>query len=203
MPLLRILIASNNPAKRDELQAMLSDLPVALLTLRDFPQAPVVEETGATLEENAAKKASELARACGLHAVADDSGLFVEALGGRPGVCSARYAGPEPTSAKLCRKLLDEMRDVPDPERSAHFRCCIAMSDPSGNISLTAQGRVDGSIIREMRGQGGFGFDPVFFYSPAGMTFAEMPPEQKNAVSHRGRALRTFRDHLPHLLGRP
>jgi XTP/dITP diphosphohydrolase len=162
----------------------------------DHPGAPGVEETGATLEENAAKKASELARACRTHAVADDSGLFVDALGGRPGVRSARYAGPEPASDKLCRKLLEELRTVPDDKRSAHFCCCIAMADPSGRIVLTAEGRVDGSIAREMRGRGGFGFDPVFYYEPLGMTFAEMPPGQKNSVSHRGQALRAFRERL-------
>jgi len=193
---MKLLIATRNPKKGAELQSMLVGLPVQILTLRDFPGVPNVEEDGSTLEENAAKKASETARASGLHAVADDSGLFVDALRGRPGVQSARYAGPEPTSEKLCRKLLGEMREVPDSERGAHFRCCIAMADPAGGIVLTADGRADGMISREMRGKGGFGYDPVFHYGPAGKTFAEMPPDEKNAVSHRGRALSRFRERL-------
>lgn len=190
---MRLLIATNNLKKREELEALLAGLPVEILALRDFPHAQDVVEDGETLEANAAKKASETARACGVHTVADDSGLFVDALGGRPGVRSARYAGPDPTSRKLCRKLLSEMESVPDTERGAHFRCCIAMADPAGRIVLTASDRVDGSIIREMRGTGGFGYDPVFYHEPAGKTFAQMSPEDKNAVSHRGRALQQFR----------
>lgn len=190
---MKLLIASANPEKRKELETLLAGLPVEMLTLRDCPQAPQVAEDGQTLEENAAKKACETARACGVHTVADDSGLFVDALGGRPGVRSARYAGPDPTSYKLCRKLLAEMESVPDAGRAAHFRCCIALADPGGDVILTASGRVDGRITREMRGEGGFGYDAVFHYEPAGRTFAEMGPGQKNAVSHRGSALREFR----------
>jgi XTP/dITP diphosphohydrolase len=199
--MMQLLIATKNLKKGGELQAMLAGLPVEILTLRDFPGASHVEEDGATLEENAAKKACEIARACGLHAVADDSGLFVNALGGQPGVKSARYAGPEPTRERLCRKLLREMRDVPDSERGAHFRCCIAMADLAGRIVLTAEGRVDGTITHEMRGKGGFGYDPVFYYVPAGKTFSEMLPDEKNAVSHRGRALRAFRDRFLQFVG--
>ncbi|MCK4283417.1 MAG: XTP/dITP diphosphatase [Candidatus Brocadiae bacterium] len=190
---MKLLIATANPEKRKELEALLAGLPVEVLTLRDRPDAPHVVEDGATLEENAAKKASETARACGVYAVADDSGLFVDALGGKPGVKSARYAGPDPTSEKLCRKLLLEMGSVPDGSRGAHFRCCIAMADPNGKLVLTAEGRVEGTITHRMRGEGGFGYDPVFTYEPAGKTFAQMTPEEKNAVSHRGRALREFR----------
>jgi len=189
----KLLIATANPGKGAEMAELLRGLPVELVTLREVPQAPAVAENGRTLEENAARKASETARACGLHAVADDSGLFVDALDGRPGVRSARYAGPDPTSEKLCRKLLEEMADVPQSERTAHFRCCIAMADPGGRLVLTASGRVDGLITRRMIGEGGFGYDPVFFYPPAGKTFAQMSPQQKNEVSHRGRALHEFR----------
>lgn len=179
---------------------MLAGLPVEVTSLGDFPEAPEVKEDGETLEENAAKKASEVARACSIHAVADDSGLFVDALGGQPGVRSARYAGPHPTSKKLCRKLLDEMRDIPDERRQAHFRCCIAMADPTGRVVVTASGRADGIIIRAMQGERGFGYDPVFLYEPAAKTFAEMVPDEKNAVSHRGRALRAFRRQFSRLL---
>jgi XTP/dITP diphosphohydrolase len=190
---MRLLVATLNAAKRRELEALLGGLPVEVLSVQEFPAAPEVAEDADTLEENAASKASETARACGVYAVADDSGLFVEALGGRPGVHSARYAGPNPTAVKLCRKLLAEMEAVPDGRRTAHFRCCIAMAAPEGRVAITASGRVDGRILREMRGGGGFGYDPVFFYEPAGLTFAQMEPAEKNAVSHRGRALREFR----------
>jgi XTP/dITP diphosphohydrolase len=197
---MRLLIATNNPAKRAEMETMLAGLPVEVTSLGDFPEAPEVKEDGETLEENAAKKASEVARACGIHAVADDSGLFVDALGGQPGVRSARYAGPHPTSEKLCRKLLDEMRDIPDERRQAHFRCCIAMADPTGRVVVTASGRADGIIIRAMQGERGFGYDPVFLYEPAAKTFAEMVPDEKNAVSHRGQALKAFRRQFSRLL---
>lgn len=198
--IVKLLVATKNPKKREELEAMLAELPVEIVRLERFPNAPEVAEDGATLEQNAAKKASHVARACGVHAVADDSGLFVDALGGRPGVQSARYAGPDPTSEKLCRKLLGEMLQVAEGARGARFYCCIAMADPAGQIVLMADGRVGGVITREMRGTGGFGYDPVFYYQSAGKTFAEMTPEEKNAVSHRGRALRAFRRKLRKLL---
>ena len=196
-----LLVATRNRKKLAELEALLAGLPVAVLNLDQVGDVPEVIEDGETLEENAAKKAVETARASGRHAVADDSGLFVDALDGRPGVRSARYAGPGPTPEKLCRKLIGEMADVPDERRGAHFRCCIAMADRDGRIVLTASGRVDGTIAREMHGTGGFGYDPVFHYAPEGATFAELTPEGKNAVSHRGRALQAFRARLAEYLG--
>jgi XTP/dITP diphosphohydrolase len=195
MPL-RLLVATRNSGKCREIRALLDDMPVAVMTLDSFPDAPHVEEDGDTLEENAARKACGTARACGIHTMADDSGLFVDALGGRPGVHSARYAGPGGTSGDLCTKLLAEMADTPEGSRGAHFRCWITLSDPAGRIVLTAEGRVEGRIGHEMRGAGGFGYDPVFVYGPAGCTFAEMRPDAKNAVSHRGRALARFRSLL-------
>ncbi len=198
---MKLVIATANPRKREELEALLAGLPVEVLTLRDFPDAPAVAEEGETLEQNAAAKARQTARACSLHAVADDSGLFVAALNGRPGVRSARYAGPDPTSEKLCRKLLAEMESVADGDRGACFRCCIAMADPDGEVVLTASGRAGGTITREMRGCGGFGYDPVFFCERAGRTFAQMAPEEKNAVSHRGLALHQFRRRFARWLG--
>ena len=194
--MLELLVATRNRKKLAELQALLAGLPVAILNLDQVGDVPEVIEDGATLEENAAKKASETARASGLHAMADDSGLFVDALGGRPGVRSACYAGDAATTEKLCRKLIGEMADVRDDRRGSHFRCCIAMADPDGQVVLTASGRVDGAITRQMRGSGGFGYDPVFHYAPEGATFAELVPERKNAVSHRGRALQEFRARL-------
>jgi len=190
---MRLLLATANPGKRRELEALLAGMTVEVLALADVAGAPEVVEDRPTLEGNAAKKAVEVAAACGEYAMADDSGLFVDALGGRPGVMSARYAGPEPTSEKLCAKLLREMADVPDRARSAHFRCCIALAEPGGRVLLRTSGRVDGRIALRGRGTGGFGYDPVFLYEPWGRTFAEVQPERKNAVSHRGRALRAFR----------
>jgi XTP/dITP diphosphohydrolase len=197
---MRLLIATRNRGKLSEMQALLEGLPVELATLEELPDAPEVVEDGATLEENAAKKATEVARACGLHVVADDSGLFVDALDGRPGVRSARYAGPDPTTQKLCARLLHELEGVPSHRRAAHFRCCIVMADPEGRVLVSAEGHADGIVIAEMRGEGGFGYDPVFFYEPAGRTFAELSAAEKNAVSHRGRALREFRSKLQRYL---
>ena len=191
---MKLLIASNNPAKRQELQALLCDLPVDLCTPADLPGAPDVVEDGRTFEENAAKKARELACFSGLYTVADDSGLCVDALGGRPGLHSARYAGPEPTTETLCAKLLGEMKPCHGEERTAHFQCCIAFAAPSGETIFVARGRCEGIIAEQMRGTNGFGYDPVFVYPPDGRTFAEMAPEEKNEVSHRGRALEQFRD---------
>ncbi|MFP4028798.1 MAG: non-canonical purine NTP pyrophosphatase, partial [Candidatus Brocadiia bacterium] len=159
-----------------------------------YPGAPEVKEDRDTFEGNAAKKASEMALYTGFFAVADDSGLCVDALGGKPGVRSARYAGPHGTYRDVCRKLLREMRNVADGERQAHFQCHIALSDPEGNIILTADGRCDGKITRQRRGGRGFGYDPVFLYLPAGKTFAQMVPEEKHKFSHRGAAMRSFRE---------
>jgi XTP/dITP diphosphohydrolase len=198
----KLLIATRNPGKLAEIKELLADLDIEILSMADFPDAPEVEEDGDTLAQNAAKKAREMARECEVHAMADDSGLFVNALDGRPGVRSARYAGPDPTSEKLCRKLIGEMQDVPDDLRQAHFACCIAFCEPDGELVFTVVGRVDGEITREMRGEGGFGYDPVFYHEPSGATFARIPSEQKNAVSHRGRALARFREELEDYLGR-
>ncbi|MFO8006796.1 MAG: XTP/dITP diphosphatase [Candidatus Brocadiia bacterium] len=189
---MRLLIATTNPGKRREMRALLEGLPVEIMTPDEVPDLPEVVEDGDTPAENAARKARQTAAAAGMCAVADDSGLFVDALDGRPGVHSARYAGPDPTPQKLCTKLLSELDGVPAPERSAHFLCCIALGDPDGRLALTARGRVDGRILKQMVGHGGFGYDPVFYYEPAGKTFAQMQPEDKNAVSHRGRALQQF-----------
>ena len=200
-PTVKLLIATGNPGKRREMEALLTGLPVEVLTPADFADVPDVVEDGVTLEQNAAKKASETARACGMHTVADDSGLFVDALDGRPGMRSARYAGGDSSPAALCGKLLREMRGVPTAKRGAHFQCCIAMSDPTGQVVLTASGRCDGRIADRMRGDGGFGYDAVFYFDAAGKTFAELQPDRKNAVSHRGKALAEFRRRLIAFLG--
>lgn len=193
---MKLLVATNNPHKCEELNAMLEGLDVSLLTLDDYPEAPEVVEDGETFEANACKKASEMAVFTGVHAMADDSGLCVDALDGRPGVRSARYAGPNPTREKLCRKLLGEMSGIPPQERTAAFHCCAAMSNPEGDILFTVHGTCEGHITEEMQGEGGFGYDPVFYYPPAESTFAEMDRAHKNRVSHRAQALQKFRTEL-------
>jgi len=200
---MQLLVATNNPEKCEELNKMLQGLEVELLTLDDYPEAPEVVEDGGTFEANARKKASEMASFVDMHAIADDSGLCVDALDGRPGVRSARYAGPNPTREKLCRKLLREMKDVPPKHRNAAFHCCAAMSDPNGNILFTVRGRCEGTITESMRGEGGFGYDPVFYYPPAEMTFAEMSGAEKNRVSHRARTLQKFRREMENYLSEP
>ncbi len=197
---MKILIASANPDKRAEMEQMLRGLPVELVSLADFPDAPEVQETGETFAQNAARKAVETALYSGLHAVADDSGLCVDVLDGAPGVESARYAGPRGTYRDVCKKLLRVMRYVPDGRRTARFECHIAFADPEGDVRLTARGVCEGTITRQMRGGRGFGYDPVFLYPPAGKTFAQMVPEEKNKLSHRARAIEEFRRKLEEFL---
>jgi XTP/dITP diphosphohydrolase len=192
----RILLASNNPKKLRELVDIVSGFDMEVVTLRELGISLDVVEDGHTFEENASKKATAYARASSLCTVADDSGLEVDALGGRPGVRSARYASEKTDFAKNNAKLLDEMRDVPEGERGAEFRCLIAFAHPERGVLFTSQGRVRGTILRKLRGQAGFGYDPLFFYPPAGKTFAEMRPEEKNRVSHRYHALVQFRERL-------
>jgi XTP/dITP diphosphohydrolase len=192
----KLLIATANPDKRSELEKMLEGLPVEVVSLEDYPDAPEVVEDGATFAENAEKKAREVAIFTGLHTVADDSGLCVDALNGAPGVLSARYAGPGGSYRDVCRKVLRLMRNVPNAQRRAHFECHIAFSDPEGNIVIRANGVCEGTITRQERGSRGFGYDPIFLYPPAGKTFAQMLPQEKNKVSHRARAMAQFREKL-------
>ena len=190
-----IVIGSRNVNKLREIRQILAGLPVELRTLRDYPDAPEVEETGGTFEENAIKKATELADVFGEWVMADDSGLEVEALGGRPGVLSARYAGPDQNDARNMAKLLAEMKSVPENQRAARFRCVIALA-ALGKLLFTAQGECSGRLAFEPRGRNGFGYDPIFLYPEFGKTFAELDASVKNQVSHRARALQEFRRKL-------
>ena len=194
-----IVLGSRNPGKLRELQAALAHLPVDLSGLDTHPDAIVPEETGETFAENARLKALGLARQLGVWVLADDSGLCVDALGGRPGVQTARYAGPGATDADRIAKLLDELRDVEQPNRGARFVCALALASPDG-ILLEVEESCRGRIARHPRGENGFGYDPVFLYPDFGATFAEVSDEAKNKVSHRGRAVRALADALRGLL---
>jgi len=193
---MKILLGSNNPNKLQELKNILSALGVEVLLAADVGVHCDVTEDGKSLSENAAKKALAYARASGLPAVADDSGLEVDALGGEPGVRSARYASQTCDYKKNNDKLLERMKSVPDGKRQARFRCVIALAHPEKGVLFTVEGSVRGIILKTPRGSGGFGYDPLFFYPPASKTFAEMLSKEKNSVSHRSRALMKLKEKL-------
>jgi len=190
-----LLIATTNPGKVRELAELLADVPVTLQSLRDLPGAPVVPEDGNTYLENARAKALAIARWSGRIALADDSGLEVDALGGAPGVHSARYAGAMQDSPANMTKLLQALAGVPEARRTARFRCVLVVARPLGE-TLVAEGTCEGRITAAPGGSGGFGYDPIFFYPPAGKTFAELAAAVKNQVGHRGRACAQLRPRL-------
>jgi XTP/dITP diphosphohydrolase len=192
---MEIVLATRNKKKVEEIVRITSDLPVTILSLDDYPNCPEVEEDKDTFEGNAVKKAVEIAGCTGKIALADDSGLEVEALGGAPGVYSARYAGEDGNSVKNCEKLLLELRTVPDEKRGAQFVCCMALAFPDGGVE-TFFGHARGWIGRESRGKKGFGYDPVFFPEGYDKTFAEMSADEKDGLSHRGKALKKLFDFL-------
>jgi XTP/dITP diphosphohydrolase len=184
-----LLLASNNRGKLRELLEILGDLPTPLVTPRDLGLELEVDETGATYADNARLKAEAFARASGLVTVGDDSGLEVDALGGAPGVYSARYAGQGASDADRRRKLLEALRAVPPP-RAARFRCAVVVAVPGPAEVRTDlfEGACEGEILHEERGTGGFGYDPLFYLPDLRQTMAELPPEVKNRRSHRARA---------------
>jgi len=182
-----LVLATRNRHKGEELAALLGGLGITIRTLDEFPDAPEVVEDGDTCEANAIKKAHAIAAWTGLPAVADDTGLEVDALGGRPGVYAARYAGDDATYDDNCRKLLREMVDVPRERRTARFLTVAAIALPSDGIRV-AQGTLDGVIAEEPSGTLGFGYDPVFLIPELGKTLAELSADQKNAISHRAKA---------------
>ena len=196
-----LVLATNNPGKISEILDLLAGLPISVNHLGELADPMELTETHDTFAGNAREKAVAVARATGEPALADDSGLVVDALGGAPGVLSSRYAGEGATDTDLVAKLLAEMEGVPDAERTARFVCVLVLAGWDGEISRW-EGRVEGRITTEPHGQGGFGYDPVFLYPPAGLTFAQMQAEEKNEVSHRGRALQKFRRDLPEILKR-
>ena len=182
-----LVIATGNPGKANEIRDLLADFPIEIKSLEDFGPIPPVIEDGLTFDENAYKKASFTARVLGLPALADDSGLSVEALDGAPGVFSARYAGENATDEQRRQKLLDEMRGKKN--RKAVFECVISIAVPDGP-ALTYEARCEGLVTEAPLGENGFGYDPVFYYPPLDKTFAQLTREEKSHVSHRGLALR-------------
>jgi XTP/dITP diphosphohydrolase len=195
--LLTLVIASSNPGKTAEIRDLLTDSPICIKNLDDFGPIPPVVEDGETFEENAYKKASFVSRVLGLPALADDSGLVVEALDGAPGVYSARYAGDDADDTQRCAKLLAEMKGKTN--RRAAFECALSIAVPTGS-ALTYEARCEGLILEAPAGENGFGYDPLFFYPPFKKTFAELTREQKSRVSHRGKALREFKDEFDKVL---
>ena len=186
-----LVLATRNPHKVREISALLSDTGIDVLSFHDLPDLPDVEEDGETLEENAIKKAEAVVRATDLPALADDTGLEVDALGGAPGVHSARYAGSPRDDTANNRRLVRELAGVPLERRTARFRCAMAFVR-DGVVVLETEGSVAGVILDQPRGASGFGYDPHFLIPDLGRTAAELPPDQKNALSHRGQALRAM-----------
>ena len=192
-----LVLATRNPGKTREIRDLLTDFPIGIKNLDDFGPIPDVEEDGTTFDENAFKKASFTAKVLGLPALADDSGLEVEALDGAPGVYSARYAGADATDEKNNTKLLNAMEGKEN--RAAAFSCVLSIAVPCG-VALTYEGRCEGLITKKTEGKGGFGYDPVFYYPPFEKTFAQMSMEEKNQISHRGKALLELREEFDKVL---
>lgn len=190
-----IVLATRNPDKGKELAALLGSEKLRIRTLAEFPDAPEVIEDGETCEANAIKKARTIAKHTGMTAVADDTGLMVEALAGRPGVHAARYAGEQATYEDNWRKLLRELSGVPPERRQARFITVAVMAEPSGSVQVV-QGVLEGRITEAPAGKQGFGYDPVFYVPELGRTLAQLTPEEKNRISHRARAFTKLRDLL-------
>jgi XTP/dITP diphosphohydrolase len=197
----RLVLATSNRGKLAELRALLAEWgPVEVLSLEAFPGTELPEERASSYAENAIAKAQAVAGATGLPALADDSGLEVDALGGGPGPRSARYAGPAATDAERVARLLGTLRAVPEVERGARFRCVVALAWPDGRVE-TAEGECAGRIAAAPEGTGGFGYDPVFVAAELGRTFAAISSEEKRRVSHRARAVRALGARLRSLRG--
>jgi XTP/dITP diphosphohydrolase len=187
---MKVILASKNPHKLTELSVILSQHGFEIALESEYGLDIDVDETGTTFEENSLLKAEAVMKASGLPVLADDSGLMVDALDGAPGVYSARY-GHKSSDGERTAFLLENMKDVPDDKRTAKFVCVITCLWPDGR-KIVARGECPGVITREVHGKNGFGYDPVFYLPELGMTYAELPSEQKNAISHRARALQDF-----------
>jgi XTP/dITP diphosphohydrolase len=188
-----LVVGTRNPKKREEILEILTDLPIEVRDLIACPNTPEVVEDGDTFEANARKKASELARHLRQWVLGEDSGLVVPALGGRPGVYSARYAGTQGDDAANNRKLLAELAPLPDDRRSAYYVCVAALANAAGEVQGVVEGRCHGVIVKDYRGGGGFGYDPLFLIPEYHKTFGELSARAKHAISHRARALERLR----------
>jgi len=193
-----LIVATSNNGKLIEINELLKGYVTTTLSLQDFPDLPEIEEDGLTFEENAIKKARITSLATGKPVIADDSGLMVEALGGKPGVYSARFAGNGASDAQNNEKLLRELTGIPAEKRLASFQCIIALYIPDGSC-ITFSGELEGLILESPRGSGGFGYDPLFLVREYGKTLAELSPEIKNRISHRGKALNKLQSYLSNL----
>jgi XTP/dITP diphosphohydrolase len=198
MPLL--IIGTRNPKKREEILEILGDGGLEMRDLSQYPDAPEVVEDGATFEENARKKAVELATRLHQWVLGEDSGLVVPSLNGRPGVYSARYAGKHGDDGANNARLLAELAPLPNDRRAAYYVCTAVLADPQGKVQATAEGRCHGVILREARGEGGFGYDPLFLIPEYHQTFGELSARVKHALSHRGRALAQLRPTVRRLM---
>jgi XTP/dITP diphosphohydrolase len=200
----RVVLATRNRHKVDELRDILADvaseLGLEIVGTDEFPDAPEVVEDGVSFEENARLKAVTVARATGLPALADDSGLAVDVMGGAPGIFSARWAGRHGDDRANLQLLLDQLADVRDQHRGAAFVCAAVLALPDGTVRST-EGRLEGFVAREPKGDNGFGYDPILVVAGDGRRCAELTPEEKNAISHRGKAFRAMVPHLRELLG--
>ena len=190
-----LVVATRNKKKLFEIRELLADLDFKVLSARDFTGIPEIEEDGDTFEENASKKAVEVARITKKPTLADDSGLEIDYLDGKPGVHSARFAGENATDDDRNQKVLDLLKDVPGPHRTARFRCAIAIASPGAPVEVVV-GTCEGEIALEPRGSAGFGYDPLFIVPAYGKTYAELGQEKKNQISHRAMALRKARELL-------
>lgn len=190
---MRLVLATHNPKKAREMAALLAELrpELEMLSLADFPGASEPEETGATFRENAEIKARCAAKETGLWALADDSGLMIDALEGAPGVYSKRFAGEHTGFEEKMVRILEQMRDLPETKRTARFRCCVAVCSPDGQVRFW-EDVCEGFIGWAPRGSGGLGYDPIFVLPELGLTMAELSMDEKNRVSHRGKVLRAF-----------
>ena len=193
----RLIFATGNAHKMIEIKEILGELPVEILSMKEAGIEADIEENGSTFEENALIKAMEVCKLAGEMVLADDSGLEIDYLNGEPGIYSARYMG-EDTSYRIKNKnLIDRLEGVPDEKRTARFVCAIAAAFPDGR-SFVVRGTIEGIIGYEERGENGFGYDPIFYLPERGVSTAELPPEEKNSISHRGNALRKMKELLEH-----
>ena len=200
--MIKLLVATTNPGKFAEVKDFLRQLPLEVLSLSDLATWPKIIEDGATFEENALKKARALAEYSGYLTLADDSGLEVDALNGAPGIYSARYCGEEGNDKKNNEKLMHELREISEEKRTGRFVCALALCAPKphGMKEWTVRDSCEGRISFELKGENGFGYDPLFFYPSLGKTFGEIDRAIKATVSHRGKALRKLAEMLPSLV---